>query len=104
MLYGRGLRLTRGTLSGGLAVNLNACAGGDSAKTMPDTKQRLIDAATRRFYRDGFRNVGLDQILDDVGISKTFSTPASILEMSRMSFTSRMSRSTDSWQNAISCR
>jgi AcrR family transcriptional regulator len=36
-----------------------------------DTRQRLIDAATKRFYRDGFRNVGLDQILTDVGISKT---------------------------------
>jgi AcrR family transcriptional regulator len=35
------------------------------------TRQRLIDAATRRFYRDGFRNVGIDQILTDVGISKT---------------------------------
>lgn len=36
-----------------------------------NTKQRLIDTATRRFYRDGFRNVGIDQILGDVGISKT---------------------------------
>jgi AcrR family transcriptional regulator len=35
------------------------------------TRQRLIDAASRRFYRDGFRMVGLDQILADVGISKT---------------------------------
>jgi AcrR family transcriptional regulator len=35
------------------------------------TRQRLVDAAIRRFYRDGFRNVGIDQILDDVGISKT---------------------------------
>lgn len=35
------------------------------------TRQRLVDAATRRFYRDGFRNVGIDQILTDVGISKT---------------------------------
>jgi AcrR family transcriptional regulator len=35
------------------------------------TRQRLIDAAGRRFYRDGFRNVGIDQILSDVGISKT---------------------------------
>jgi AcrR family transcriptional regulator len=35
------------------------------------TRQRLIDVAIRRFYRDGFRNVGLDQILADVGISKT---------------------------------
>ncbi len=35
------------------------------------TRQRLIDAGIRRFYRDGFRNVGIDQILTDVGISKT---------------------------------
>jgi AcrR family transcriptional regulator len=34
-------------------------------------RQRLIDAAIRRFYRDGFRNVGIDQVLTDVGISKT---------------------------------
>ena len=36
-----------------------------------ETRQRLIEAAIRRFYRDGFRNVGIDQILADVGISKT---------------------------------
>jgi AcrR family transcriptional regulator len=36
-----------------------------------DTRQRLVEAATRRFYRDGFRSVGLDQVLADVGISKT---------------------------------
>jgi AcrR family transcriptional regulator len=35
------------------------------------TRQRLVEAALRRFYRDGFRNVGIDQILSDVGISKT---------------------------------
>jgi AcrR family transcriptional regulator len=35
------------------------------------TRQRLIDAGVQRFYRDGFRNVGIDQILGDVGISKT---------------------------------
>src|SRR5690349_12473259 len=35
------------------------------------TRQRLIETAVRRFYRDGFRNVGIDQILADVGISKT---------------------------------
>lgn len=38
--------------------------------TMP-TRQRLIDAAVRRFDRDGFRSVGIDQVLADVGISKT---------------------------------
>jgi AcrR family transcriptional regulator len=36
-----------------------------------ETRQRLIDVAKQRFYRDGFRNVGIDAILDDVGISKT---------------------------------
>jgi AcrR family transcriptional regulator len=35
------------------------------------TRQRLIEAAAKRFYRDGFRNVGIDQVLADVGISKT---------------------------------
>jgi AcrR family transcriptional regulator len=30
-----------------------------------------MEAAFTRFYRDGFRNVGIDQILADVGISKT---------------------------------
>lgn len=35
------------------------------------TRQRLIEASVRRFYRDGFRNVAIDQILADVGISKT---------------------------------
>ncbi|MEK6234937.1 MAG: TetR/AcrR family transcriptional regulator [Planctomycetales bacterium] len=35
------------------------------------TRQRLFEAARRRFYRDGFRGVGIDQILSDVGISKT---------------------------------
>lgn len=35
------------------------------------TRQRLIEIAVRRFYRDGFRNVGIDQILTEVGISKT---------------------------------
>jgi len=39
--------------------------------TATPTRQRLIDAAGRRFYRDGFRNVGLDQVLADVGITKT---------------------------------
>lgn len=35
------------------------------------TRERLVEAAIRRFYRDGFRSVGLDQIIADVGISKT---------------------------------
>jgi len=35
------------------------------------TRQRLVQAAIRRFYRDGFRSVGIDQVLADVGISKT---------------------------------
>ena len=35
------------------------------------TRQRLVEAAIRRFYRDGFRSVGIDQVIADVGISKT---------------------------------
>ncbi len=35
------------------------------------TRARLTEAAAERFYRDGFRNVGLDQVIADVGISKT---------------------------------
>src|SRR3954469_18576227 len=40
---------------------------------MPRTmnRQRLIEAGVQRFYRDGFRNVGIDQIFNEVGISKT---------------------------------
>lgn len=38
---------------------------------MSTTRQKLTEAAVRRFYRDGFNNVGLDQVLADVGISKT---------------------------------
>jgi AcrR family transcriptional regulator len=39
--------------------------------TKTPTRDRLIESALRRFYRDGFRSVGIDQILTDVGISKT---------------------------------
>lgn len=35
------------------------------------SRQRLTEATVRRFYRDGFRNVCLDQVLADVGMSKT---------------------------------
>ena len=35
------------------------------------TRERLIEVAVRRFYRDGFRNVGIDQVYSEVGISKT---------------------------------
>jgi AcrR family transcriptional regulator len=35
------------------------------------TRQRLVESAVRRFYREGFRSVGIDQVLADVGISKT---------------------------------
>lgn len=35
------------------------------------TRSRLVEAANRRFYKDGFRGVGIDQVLSDVGISKT---------------------------------
>lgn len=37
----------------------------------PSTRQRIVQSAIRRFYRDGFRSVGIDQIIADVGISKT---------------------------------
>jgi AcrR family transcriptional regulator len=43
----------------------------ETAEMPSSTRERLTEAALRRFYRDGFRNVGLDQILADVGISKT---------------------------------
>lgn len=36
-----------------------------------DTRQRLLDVAGDLFYQNGFQAVGLDRILDDVGISKT---------------------------------
>lgn len=36
-----------------------------------DTRQRLLESAFARLYRHGFRNVAIDQILSDVGISKT---------------------------------
>src|SRR5438552_145381 len=44
-----------------------------AAPPMPATKtrERLVNAAKQRFYRDGFRNVGIDAVLDDVGITKT---------------------------------
>ncbi|MBL9165320.1 MAG: TetR/AcrR family transcriptional regulator [Planctomycetaceae bacterium] len=41
------------------------------SSTPNSTRHRLIESAIRRFYRDGFRNVGIDQVLADVGISKT---------------------------------
>jgi AcrR family transcriptional regulator len=38
---------------------------------MAQTKDRLIDAAQELFYREGVHAVGLDQILDEVGVTKT---------------------------------
>jgi AcrR family transcriptional regulator len=35
------------------------------------TRERLIEAAMGRFKREGFRNVGIDQVYNDVSISKT---------------------------------
>lgn len=35
------------------------------------TKERIIDAATDLFYAQGFHAVGLDRILDEVGVTKT---------------------------------
>jgi len=35
------------------------------------TRERLIDVAHAKFYRDGFHTVGLESILDTVGVTKT---------------------------------
>ncbi|MHC4989661.1 MAG: TetR/AcrR family transcriptional regulator [Planctomycetota bacterium] len=35
------------------------------------TRERLIKTAHRMFYRDGFHAVGLDRIIDEVGVTKT---------------------------------
>lgn len=35
------------------------------------TRERLIDAATELFFQHGFHAVGLDQILGEVGVTKT---------------------------------
>lgn len=35
------------------------------------TRERLIDTAHRLFYCQGFHAVGLDQIIDEVGVTKT---------------------------------
>jgi AcrR family transcriptional regulator len=35
------------------------------------TRERLINVAHEKFYRDGFHTVGLDCILDQVGVTKT---------------------------------
>ena len=34
-------------------------------------RDRLVEAAGHIFYRDGFHTVGLDRILDEVGVTKT---------------------------------
>ena len=34
------------------------------------TRQRLIGTAKDLFYQQGFRNVGMDQILSEVGLSQ----------------------------------
>lgn len=40
-------------------------------KSTAPTRSRLIDVAVDLFYRKGFQAVGLDEILDRVGITKT---------------------------------
>lgn len=35
------------------------------------TRDRVIEAAADMFYRDGFHAVGLDRLLDEVGVTKT---------------------------------
>jgi AcrR family transcriptional regulator len=39
--------------------------------TPPPTRERLIRTAHDLFYRDGFHTVGLDQIISNVGVTKT---------------------------------
>ncbi len=39
--------------------------------TTTSSRERLIDAATALFYEHGFHAVGLDQVLDEVGVTKT---------------------------------
>jgi AcrR family transcriptional regulator len=39
--------------------------------THTDTRQRLLEVAADRFYQGGFQAVGIDEILDVVGINKT---------------------------------
>ena len=41
----------------------------DSAVTRP-AHDRILDAASRLFYRDGFRAVGVDRIIAESGVSK----------------------------------
>jgi AcrR family transcriptional regulator len=41
------------------------------AATAAGTRERLIECAGDLFYRDGFHAVGLDRILNDVGVTKT---------------------------------
>lgn len=38
---------------------------------MTTTRERLIEAAAELFYRNGFQAVGMDQVLREVGITKT---------------------------------
>ena len=42
-----------------------------SSATAVPTRERLIHTAHNLFYRDGFHNVGLDRIIDVVGVTKT---------------------------------
>lgn len=42
-----------------------------AAPPRPSTRERLIDSAALLFYEQGFHAVGLDQILDEVGVTKT---------------------------------
>ena len=72
--FANGRRLTCGTLpeESASCISLLRKFALKAVNLMPSTtRQRLIEAAARRFYRDGFRNVGIDQVLADVGISKT---------------------------------
>ena len=39
--------------------------------TTASTRERILKSAHDLFYRDGFHSVGLDRILDEVGVTKT---------------------------------
>jgi AcrR family transcriptional regulator len=58
---------TRGTTDG----TTDGTQRGMEPRMADGTREQLIECALRLFYRDGFRNVGLDVILAAVGISKT---------------------------------
>src|SRR6056297_618484 len=37
---------------------------------MPNTKKRILEAADRLFYRQGYRNTGINQLIDEAEVAK----------------------------------